>query len=138
MQPEATSRNDVTLIDSTTGVFLHQGLAWLARQRGERRYVQARRAGRAEQNDMRLTDASVSRFTPSCGVSMDAICSARRPSEWHLRQRHARARRPIWSAIASVWVRPSSPSTSTTAEDMGGRDDSRTTQPGTRQYYVRG
>src|SRR5207245_6592392 len=50
-------------IAPAVGVIARQGMAWLEQPSGERRYVQSElRIGRGEQNDLRLSDASVSRF----------------------------------------------------------------------------
>jgi class 3 adenylate cyclase/tetratricopeptide (TPR) repeat protein len=63
MQPEGGSRTDVTVIGPATNVIRHRGLAWLAGSSDERRYVQSElRIGRGEQNDLRISDGSVSRF----------------------------------------------------------------------------
>ena len=51
-----------TLIAPVASVVPHQGMAWLEGSTGERLYVQSElRIGRGDQNDLQLTDTSVSR-----------------------------------------------------------------------------
>jgi class 3 adenylate cyclase/tetratricopeptide (TPR) repeat protein len=53
----------VPIVAPASGVMARQGMAWLDQPSGERRYVQSElRIGRGEQNDLRLNDASVSRY----------------------------------------------------------------------------
>ena len=63
MHPDQEDRAPVTLIGPAFGVMARQGMAWLEQASGERRYVESElRIGRSEQNDLRLDDASVSRY----------------------------------------------------------------------------
>ena len=63
MDPDQEDRAPVTLIGPAWGVIARQGMAWLEQPSGERRYVESElRIGRGEQNDLRLNDASVSRY----------------------------------------------------------------------------
>lgn len=63
MPPDGEVQGPVTIIAPAIGVIAHQGMAWLEQPSGERRYVQSElRIGRSEQNDLRLNDASVSRY----------------------------------------------------------------------------
>src|SRR5712691_959090 len=63
MDPDQEDRAPVTLIGPAWGVIARQGMAWLDQPSGERRYVESElRIGRGEQNDLRLNDASVSRY----------------------------------------------------------------------------
>src|ERR1700716_4572960 len=63
MDPDQEDRAPVTLIGPAFGIIARQGMAWLEGASGERRYVESElRIGRGEQNDLRLTDASVSRY----------------------------------------------------------------------------
>jgi adenylate cyclase len=63
MHSEGEAPAPATIIAPAIGVIARQGMAWLEQPSGERRYVQSElRIGRGEQNDLRLNDASVSRF----------------------------------------------------------------------------
>ncbi len=63
MQSEGEAPAPATIIAPAIGVIARQGMAWLEQPSGERRYVQSElRIGRGEQNDLRLNDASVSRY----------------------------------------------------------------------------
>src|SRR5712692_5358252 len=63
MAPDQEDRAPVTLIGPAFGAIARQGMAWLEQPSGERRYVESElRIGRGEQNDLRLNDASVSRY----------------------------------------------------------------------------
>src|SRR5258707_7875561 len=63
MHPAQQAKAPVTLIGPAFGVIARQGMAWLEHPAGERRYVESElRIGRSEQNDLRLNDASVSRY----------------------------------------------------------------------------
>ncbi|HLZ31405.1 MAG TPA: adenylate/guanylate cyclase domain-containing protein [Chloroflexota bacterium] len=63
MHPEGEAQAPATIIAPGLGVRARQGMAWLEHASGERRYVQSEmRIGRGEQNDLRLNDASVSRY----------------------------------------------------------------------------
>src|SRR5579859_2300718 len=63
MQPEGNAPAPATIIAPAIGAIARQGMAWLEHASGERRYVQSEmRIGRSEQNDLRLNDASVSRY----------------------------------------------------------------------------
>src|SRR5712691_7621608 len=63
MQPEGRAEAPMTIIAPALSVGARQGMAWLEQPSGERRYVQSElRIGRGEQNDLRLDDASVSRY----------------------------------------------------------------------------
>ena len=63
MDPDQDDRAPVTLIGPAFGVIARLGMAWLEQPSGERRYVESElRIGRGEQNDLRLNDASVSRY----------------------------------------------------------------------------
>src|SRR6266849_10012577 len=63
MHPDQQDQAPVTLIGPAFGVIARQGMAWLEHPAGERRYVESElRIGRSEQNDLRLNDASVSRY----------------------------------------------------------------------------
>src|SRR6266849_5064478 len=60
---EETSNQATTIIVSPAGTAQQVALAWLERATGERRYVQSEiRVGRANDNDVRLEDSSVSRY----------------------------------------------------------------------------
>src|SRR5229473_1935729 len=63
MHPDKDDQAPVTLIGPAFGAIARQGMAWLERPSGERRYVESElRIGRGEQNDLRLNDGSVSRY----------------------------------------------------------------------------
>jgi adenylate cyclase len=63
MRPEGEAQAHATIIAPAAGFIARQGLAWLEQASGERRYVQSElRIGRSDQNDLRLNDASVSRY----------------------------------------------------------------------------
>jgi len=63
MQTEGEALPPTTIIAPAVGLTARQGMAWLEQPSGERRYVQSElRIGRGEQNDLRLNDASVSRY----------------------------------------------------------------------------
>src|SRR5262249_2845237 len=63
MRPEGEVPTSATIIGPAAGWIAHQGPAWLEQASGERRYVQSElRIGRGDQNDLRLNDASVSRY----------------------------------------------------------------------------
>src|ERR1700716_2010284 len=63
MDPDQEDRAPVTLIGPAFGAIARQGMAWLEQPSGERRYVESElRIGRSERNDLRLNDASVSRY----------------------------------------------------------------------------
>ncbi len=63
MHPEGDAQAPATIIAPAIAVIARQGMAWLEQPSGERRYVQSElRIGRGEQNDLRLNDASVSRY----------------------------------------------------------------------------
>src|SRR4029079_6104918 len=63
MHPEGEAQAPATIIGPGIGVIARQGMAWLEPPSGDRRYVQSElRIGRGEQNDLRLNDASVSRY----------------------------------------------------------------------------
>jgi class 3 adenylate cyclase/tetratricopeptide (TPR) repeat protein len=63
MLPDGEVQAPATIIAPAIGVIARQGLAWLEQSSGERRYVQSElRIGRGEKNDLRLNDASVSRY----------------------------------------------------------------------------
>src|SRR5260370_30624058 len=63
MHPDQKDQAPVTLIGPAFGVMARQGMAWLEQPSGERRYVESElRIGRSEQNDLRLDDASGSRY----------------------------------------------------------------------------
>jgi adenylate cyclase len=63
VQPESTPDVPSTIIMPAPSAIAHGGMAWLEGPQGERRYVQSElRIGRGELNDLRLSDASVSRF----------------------------------------------------------------------------
>jgi adenylate cyclase len=63
MHPDQEDPARSTLIGPAFGVIAHPGMAWLDQPSGERRYVESElRIGRGEQNDLRLNDASVSRY----------------------------------------------------------------------------
>jgi adenylate cyclase len=63
MHTDGEAQAPATIIAPAIGVLARQGMAWLQQPSGERRYVQSElRIGRGEQNDLRLNDASVSRY----------------------------------------------------------------------------
>src|SRR5438309_3501464 len=63
MHPDSELQVSPTIIGPALTSVARQGLAWLEQASGERRYVQSElRIGRGEQNDLRLNDASVSRY----------------------------------------------------------------------------
>src|SRR5712691_6816381 len=63
VRPDGQARSHATIVAPAIGVIARQGMAWLEQPSGERRYVQSElRIGRGEQNDLRLKDASVSRY----------------------------------------------------------------------------
>src|SRR5437588_3869629 len=63
MHPDSELQVSPTIIGPALTSVARQGLAWLEQASGERRYVQGElRIGRGEQNDLRLNDASVSRY----------------------------------------------------------------------------
>src|SRR5207237_10591095 len=63
MHSDQEERAPKTLIGPAFGALARQGMAWLEQPSGERRYVESElRIGRSERNDLRLNDASVSRY----------------------------------------------------------------------------
>jgi class 3 adenylate cyclase/tetratricopeptide (TPR) repeat protein len=63
MNPDGAAQGPATIIAPAVGVIARQGMAWLEHPSGERRYVESElRIGRGEQNELRLNDASVSRY----------------------------------------------------------------------------
>ncbi|HET6318740.1 MAG TPA: adenylate/guanylate cyclase domain-containing protein, partial [Chloroflexota bacterium] len=142
MQPEEGSRTDVTVIGPSTNVIRHQGMAWLAANSGERRYVQSElRIGRAEQNDLRITDGSVSRFhaflrrvdgrylLSDVGSQNGTFVNGTRvhaPSALRSGDRIRMGTTEFTFYLDEV------------AEEPASHEDSRTTQSGAHPYYVQG